>query len=93
MWVHVLCVVCCVLGPALHIQVVRDHVRNVGLTVVKDLQSKGGMDVSDDDGMRDDLPSGGKPAVTSADVVAEMLQVYDEVFRYLWITVSTERCS
>lgn len=63
------------------IQVVRDHVRNVGLTVVKDLQSKGGMDVSDDDGngLRDDLnllpAGGGKPNVTSDDVVAAMLEV------------------
>ena len=60
-------------------QVVRDHVRNVGLTVVKDLQSKGGMDVSDDDGLRDDLhllpAEGGKPNVTSDDVVAAMLEV------------------
>lgn len=60
-------------------QVVRDHVRNVGLTVVKDLQSKGGMDVSDDDGLRDDLhllpAGGGKPNVTSDDVVAAMLEV------------------
>lgn len=62
------------------VQVVRDHVRNVGLTVVKDLQSKGGMDVSDDDGLRDDLnllpTGGGKPNVTSDDVVAAMLEVW-----------------
>lgn len=58
---------------------VRDHIRNVGLTVVKDLQSKGGMDVSDEDGLRDDPhirpAAGGKPNVTSDDVVAAMLEV------------------
>lgn len=61
-------------------QVVRDHVRNVGLSVVKDLQSKGGMDVTDDDGLRDDLHlppvGGGKPNVTSDDVVTAMLEVW-----------------
>ncbi|CAM9416688.1 unnamed protein product, partial [Ectocarpus fasciculatus] len=63
-------------------EVVRDHVRSVGLTVVKDLQAKGGMDVSDDDaGARDNdlLPVGGGKAavVTSDDVVAAMLEVYE----------------
>lgn len=53
--------------------------RNVGLTVVKDLQAKGGMDVSDDEaGARDNdlLPAGGGKAavVTSDDVVAAMLE-------------------
>lgn len=66
--------------PNHSIQVVRDHVRTRGLTVVKDLQSKGGMDVSDDDGLRDDvhlLPAGGgKQNITSDDVVAAMLEVW-----------------
>lgn len=58
---------------------VRDHVRSVGLTVVKDLQAKGAMDVSDDEvGARDNdlLPAGGGKAavVTSDDVVAAMLE-------------------
>lgn len=65
---------------------VRDHVRNVGLTVVRDLQSKGGMDVSDDEGAATVNNSSGsrsgssnelvpKAGVTSDDVVAAMLKV------------------
>lgn len=56
-------------------QVVRDHVRNVGLGVVKDLQAKGGMDVSDDEGGKEDPLTGGTKRCSSDDVVTAMLEV------------------
>lgn len=40
-------------------------------------QAKGGMDVSDDEGSKDDPPAGGAKRCTSDDVVAAMLEVRD----------------
>ncbi|CAM9125978.1 unnamed protein product [Chrysoparadoxa australica] len=52
-------------------EVVQAHIRQDGLSVVKDLQARGGMDVSDEDN------SSSKKEIGSDDVVHAMLQVYE----------------
>ncbi|CAN0136590.1 unnamed protein product, partial [Discosporangium mesarthrocarpum] len=56
-------------------EVVRDHIRTVGLAVVKDLQAKGGMDVGVEESTGS--PASTRAGVNSDDVVAAMLRVYE----------------
>ncbi|CAN0307610.1 unnamed protein product [Ascophyllum nodosum] len=58
-------------------QVVREHVRRVGLRVVKDLQASGGVDESDDEGSREEITSNARSNIRSDDIVTAMLEVYD----------------